>query len=237
MQIDSLKKSTTLESAIDGIGRFIVDNKLSPGDRLPSETEFSEAFCIRRNIVREAFRHYRTLGVITSKPKTGPVVKNLLPDNPYAGYFPFLAAQKDIFTSLVELRIAIESGAARFISANATAEQTDTLRRLLEEMETAEPVKHYELDTEFHVTLLKAANNPLLTGLVPLLVQFFSEQHRRNNGGAFHTRPHREVLKEHRAMVDAVVRRDAAALQTLLELHSDIYLQQTENGDKNAVGK
>lgn len=237
MQIHSLKKSTTLDSAIDGIGRFIVDNNLSPGDRLPSETEFSEMFGISRNIVREAFRHYRTLGVITSKPKTGPVIKNLLPDNPYAGYFPFLAAQSDIFTSLAELRSAIESGAARFIAANATTEQINTLRGLLDKMANSGQREYYEFDIEFHITLLKAANNPLLTGLVPLLVQFFSEQQQRHTGGTENIRPRQEVQKEHQAMLEAVIRRDAATLQTLLTQHSDIYLQQTENGDENAVGK
>ncbi|MEI3006272.1 MAG: hypothetical protein V8T87_16965 [Victivallales bacterium] len=39
---------------------------------------------ISRNILREAIRHYRTLGIIDSKPKLGAAIARLVPDNPYA---------------------------------------------------------------------------------------------------------------------------------------------------------
>ena len=61
MQIGSVKKQTACDAAVAMIGRYIRENKLEEGMRLPPETELAEQLGVSRNILREALQHYRTL--------------------------------------------------------------------------------------------------------------------------------------------------------------------------------
>ncbi|MBR6586706.1 MAG: FadR family transcriptional regulator, partial [Kiritimatiellae bacterium] len=90
------------------IGAYIAT--LHEGDVLPGERELAGKLQISRNITREALQHFRTLGIIASKPKIGSVVVKLLPANPYAGYMPFIAASRHSLKELLELRFILESG-------------------------------------------------------------------------------------------------------------------------------
>lgn len=223
MKIVPLRKNSIFESAVDAIAEYIIANHLQEGDPLPPETELAERFNISRNIVREAIRHYRTLGIIESKPKVGPVIRKLLPDNPYAGYLPFLSANDNIFRQLAELRIAIESGAAEFIVKNIRPDQIAELKKICADGITADAEKAFQLDGDFHAALLESANNPLIAGLLPLLVHFFTALKPRSTGLANQElRP--DVWIEHQNIIQAVEKADVNLLQELLRTHSQGYL-------------
>lgn len=53
------------------IKQFIVEQKLMPGDRLPTETELAETFGISRLSLREATKSLEFLGIIESKTGVG----------------------------------------------------------------------------------------------------------------------------------------------------------------------
>lgn len=225
MTISALKKESTFEAAVNAIGDYIISNRLREGDPLPPESELAAAFGISRNIVREAFRHYRTLGIIESKPRAGAVIRSLVPENPYSGYFPFLAARDGVFEMLAELRITIETGAAEFIVAHAGAEQIKRLYNICDRSIGATEQEMFRLDEEFHIALLDAAGNPLISGMIPLLVRFFSEQSRRKDDGTSGKGVgYPEVWACHRRIIGAIEERDGRKLQTLMREHSGIYL-------------
>ena len=113
-------RKTTHDAAIDGIRDYILKNRLKVGDSLPSEHELCASLGISRNILREAMRHFRTLGIIASKAKTGAVVARLMPENPFEGYMPFIAAQDNCQSELLKTRQVIEVGAIPFIISGRT---------------------------------------------------------------------------------------------------------------------
>ena len=59
---------------LDIIARQIGDGKLEPGDMLPSENEFCEAYHISRTTVRQALRELEEQGLITRKRGLGTYV-------------------------------------------------------------------------------------------------------------------------------------------------------------------
>ena len=131
MQLVSVKKQNTFDATVSMIGRYIVENKLGEGARLPPETELAGRLGVSRNILREAMQHYRTLGIITSAPKMGASVAKLLPENPYGNYLPFLEASRDaVLPELIQMRYAVETGAGRFMTAGATPERLARLEAL-----------------------------------------------------------------------------------------------------------
>ncbi len=220
MQIKPLKRENTFDAAVNAIGSYIISMRLQPGDPLPPEMELASKLQVSRNILREALRHFRTLGIIESKPKLGMTIRNLVPDNPYVGYFPFLAARTDILPKLAEIRMSLEVGAAEFMVRHASKEQIEHLHLICDRFEKAvSREERIHLETDFHITLLAATHNPLMTGLAPLIIRFFTEQQLERKADS-HARSHRTVLEEHRAMVSALEKKDSAALRELLYRHN-----------------
>ena len=97
-----VRRKNTVDIAIDNIGEYII-NHLQVGDALPGEREIAEKLQISRNITREALQHYRTLGIIESKPKVGAVVARLTPVKAYDGYLPFISIMEHGMEDLLQL--------------------------------------------------------------------------------------------------------------------------------------
>ncbi len=219
----AIKRISTFEAAVTAIGDFIIGNGLQPGENLLPEPELAAKLGISRNILREALRHYRTLGIIESKPKSGTVIRSLIPENPYAGYFPFFAAQTELVPKLLELRISLETGAAPYIIQHIDQTQITALRHLCDQfksVKTADSLR--QLDCDFHLLFLSAAKNPLLTGLLPLVVEFFRESVRIRKPETSE-KALRLNYEQHTKIVNALEKRDPAALRAALDFHYSTY--------------
>ena len=220
--LEPVKIQRTVEAAIENIGAYIAT--LHEGDVLPGERELAGKLQISRNITREALQHFRTLGIIESKPKIGSVVTKLLPENPYAGYMPFIAASQHTLQELLELRFILESGCCDSAVNNVSMSDVEKLQELARRIKDADGDRTqretaYQLDVEFHSTILRLSRNTLLESLIPLVVEFFSKNYLQNNSQALR----REGYDEHFSMVEALKQRDAAALRQLVALHLSAY--------------
>lgn len=218
MDLKRIKKQNTFDAAVKAIGAFILTRGMVPGDAFPPEPELAASLGISRNVLREALRHYRTLGLIESKPRRGTVLRTLIPDNPYAGYFPILAVQTDLKPKLAEMREALEVGFVPQIIQRFTDADLVHLKNVCKRFKTAYSQEQIMYaDMEFHIALLEIAANPLLTGLVPLVVHFFTtssfgdEKDDLVNG--------EREYQNHIEIVSALSERDAARVVQLFRKH------------------
>ncbi len=225
MQAAQVRKQSTLEGAVEAIRTYIIGNRQNAGAVLPSEPALAAELGISRNILREALRHYRTLGIIESKPKIGTVVARLLPDNPYENYLPFLAAERvRVRPELAEMRYSLETGAARFMVRRAAESEIQALEEQGSQLEQCMDFKTLrQLDTDFHASLLRTAHNTFLDGMIPLLVDFFATLAAEQRGCP-ELALLRRVEREHRSILAALRRRDAELLRIELEKHIQSYL-------------
>jgi DNA-binding FadR family transcriptional regulator len=222
---DRIRRRTTHDAAIDAIRDYIIKNRLKVGASLPTEHELCAFLGVSRNILREAMRHFRTLGIITSKAKTGAVIARLMPENPFEGYMPFIAAQGKCQSELVEARQVIEVGAVPFILSNKTEKDVKELRQLAGEMrlksgaaECAAP------DILFHSKLIRMTGNRILESIIPLIVNFFEQNKTRMAARKKKTKIPAMIADEHLAIADAVGSGDAERLKLLIIDHYDNYL-------------
>ena len=230
--LQPITKKNTVDIAIDNIGEYIIRH-LHVGDVLPGEREISGKLRISRNITREALQHYRTLGIIESKPKVGATVARLTPEKAYRGYFPFLSIMEHSFRDLAQLRLMLELGCAEAAVARVTEQDIadlETLCRKIRErfqqvMDGEEEVRRTvsDLDFEFHSRIMRLSGNTLIESLIPLVLEFFSSQlQRHTQGESVQTRA--VGYREHFEMVDALERRDLAALQSVIRSHIHGYI-------------
>lgn len=167
-----LRDKTATGAAIAALQEHIVRNHLKTGDPLPSENELAEKLGVSRTIVREALRHFRSLGIIETRRKAGIRIRRLMPDNPFEGYIPFIGGDESQFRILLETRMVIETGVLSALATKIDAAGLDALDAIVAAMGApgADQVEH---DLAFHATLLELVGNELLYSLKPLIVDHF----------------------------------------------------------------
>ena len=78
MEVQKLFKANKRESAVDivvnNIKHLLMERKLKPGDRLPSESEISEGMGVSRGSVREAMKILSAFGLVDVKVGNGTYV-------------------------------------------------------------------------------------------------------------------------------------------------------------------
>ena len=233
--LQPVKCKNTVDIAIEHIGNYIANN-MRKGDVLPSERELAEKLQISRNITREALQHFRTLGIIESKPKKGATVASFLPKDIYANYKPFLAISPHTFQDLAHLRLTLELGCAEKAIENVTEKDIDYLRGLCETIYTLAGKKDdsdnfsntlmHEKDMEFHTEIMKLSGNSLINSLLPLVVEFFDEQFLSSLSNEIEFK---KGYQEHFEMIDALQNGDLDKLSTVIRSHLNGYLKNYDN--------
>ncbi|WP_246143104.1 FadR/GntR family transcriptional regulator [Macrococcus equipercicus] len=71
------KQQKGFVSVVHELQEIIMDNHLSPGDKLPSERYLSEKLNISRSSVREALRAMELIGIISTKRGEGTFLSNM----------------------------------------------------------------------------------------------------------------------------------------------------------------
>lgn len=127
---------------------------LAPGARL-RETELAERFGISRTPVREAIRQLEADGLVAHLPRQGASIRML-------DYTEVM--------ELYEMRAVLEGTAARLAARAASDIELDELTALNKELAaTQDSAKAYDLNRQFHMTLLDAAKNRYLVKSVNAL--------------------------------------------------------------------
>ena len=216
--LEKLRSENTLGAAVRAIGEYLTGSGLVPGDKLPTEEALTRRFGVSRTILREALRHYRTLGIISSRPRVGMTVERLLPDDPYREYLPFIAASPGALDEVAELRLCLEGGAAELILARATAGDFAELRRIVDRMRVAPARELDRLDIDFHSHLLRITGNRMIGTLIPLLIEFFRIQKSTPPATA-----RDRNADGHLRLVEALEAGDAAEFRKLVSQHIKPY--------------
>ena len=174
MEVNALEKkpsSTKLyETILDWFRDQIMSGTLKKGDPLPSERELAARFGVSRVPVREALRILEYIGIVSNSPD-GMVVQgeeallfDLKPD--------FAAAiTKEMMENLFEVRIFLESAAARCAANRRTEEDIGQMRQSIRTMLEAIDEQDEKAETmikashDFHFHVIDAAKNPVLSSV------------------------------------------------------------------------
>lgn len=230
--LQPVKMKNTVELAIENIGNYITEN-LKVGDILPSERELAEQLHISRNITREALQHFRTLGIIESKPKVGATIARFSPGNIYEGYMPFLSVSEHSLADLAHLRLMLELGCAERAIENVTPKDIEEFEAICKRIQeysdkwqsddAAYRENLFKADIEFHTKMMRLSGNSLMESLIPLVVEFFSKQFIRSIIPLIQERS--AGYEEHFRMVEALKKKDLDRLSELIRDHINTYIE------------
>ncbi|MBX3398650.1 MAG: FadR family transcriptional regulator [Gemmataceae bacterium] len=174
--MQTLRRPKLRDQAAEQIKRYIVSNRLGPGDRLPTETQLAESLGVSRLSVREATKALEFLGIVESKTGVGLSVGRIDMER-VTEHLGFHTGLLDVDPQqLIDSRVILETGALPHVARNMARDPAiaTELRALAERFRVARDLKSWiELDIRFHRTLLEASGLQPLVAFGDLLHLFF----------------------------------------------------------------
>lgn len=182
----------------------IAEGRLRPGVRLEEE-ELARRYGVSRTPIREALKQLAAIGLVDSQPRRGTVVARLTP-----------AELVEMFDVMAELEGMAGRLAARRWGEDDAARLNGTHEACGRAAAAGDADAYYYENEQFHDAIYRASHNGFLhrecTALHRRLRPYRRLQLRVGNRIA-------DSWREHAAVMEALMRRDAAATQALLHDH------------------
>lgn len=213
----NVDRTTLSDSLAQQIKAMIMERKLMPGDRLPSQRMLAEQYGVGRPTIREAFQRLAEMGLVSVRHGQGATVLNPTAEAVAARVVPLLAFTNPDVLTLLEAKRIIETKCAELAAVRVTEEEVDELRKWLQEMEETadDPVRHAEADYFFHLTIVKAVRNPVINEVIKFVGRMFYDAVAQTASIAG-----REIAMDyHRRIYNAIKGHDADAASRLVQEH------------------
>lgn len=208
---------SSLGSVADRVAADILDmiarGDLTPGERLPGERQLAERMAVSRVSVRAALQQLKTQGFLAAVRGGGTRV--VAAASAMDGALTALVRSKlDNLHDLAEIRVALESWAARRAAERATPDQVAEIKARLDAMAAAGPRRagggdrrpdKAEEDAAFHFAIGKAAGSPVYTHILSVIRDILTQMLEFHRYELFMApEDDRTVLAHHRAIYEAI---------------------------------
>jgi GntR family transcriptional repressor for pyruvate dehydrogenase complex len=205
------KKESAVDIVVNSIRSLIFQKKLTPGDKLPIETEIAEGLNVSRSSVREAMKILSALGLIEVKVGNGTYVSEKMNSNVYDSFlFSLLISNPDL-KEIVEFRTIMENDIIELIIKHYDENESEreelhkNLDELISLMDTdCSSDILAENDINFHKLLSVASCNLLSERIYNFVIDLFEisikSTHKTQHG--------KLSFKTHKAIMDAIDSKD-----------------------------
>lgn len=205
----SLRQASLTGRIREQIDKYLADQDLGPGDRLPSERELSALLGVSRPSLREAIKSLQAEGRLSVRHGQGVYVEEPATSRQLKRS---LVSYEHDMEELYAMREVLEVPAARWAAQRRDTEQTRLIRAAHDELEAASvqtPPDFDELqrlDIAFHQRIVTAAGNKFLSQTQGVLSQILAQGMTTTLSIAGRLEASRE---EHRNILDAILAGDA----------------------------
>ncbi len=219
MEFEAIRKVNVSDEVYDKILQSIIDRKLNPGDKLPSETRLAQMFGVSRVTVRAALQRLAGTGIVESHNGEGTYVKSY-----QEGILLGQLASKSVLESydreeILDFRRGLEMVAAELAARKRTEEEVRNLSEIYHKMEAAcqnNQIEEYaRLDLEFHITIARISKNTFILYAMeqmrPILLHSMTQLNMRFGPG--------DGLLYHKKIVDAIADGNQAEARERIDLN------------------
>lgn len=227
------------------LGRGIVGGTFAENSILPRDADLLERYGVSRTVLREALKTLAAKGLIQPKARIGTRVLsrehwNLFDPEILKWHVDTGSVDAAFLFNLQEMRIALEPEAARLAALRHTPAQLAALYhwvdRMAEPEVTGTTFVHHDL--RFHIAVAEASRNPFMRAISALIEVALAETFAVSSPIP-NTERHKTTVERHRAIADAIARRDpqAAHAAMLLVIREGIDRVAAVTGKQPPKGK
>lgn len=200
----------------DELMKYILQEPIKPGQKIPNEFELAEKFGVGRSTIREAVKGLVSRGILEVRRGSGTYVisTSFLEEDPLG--LGKIQDKYELALELFEVRLMIEPEIASIACKNASEADLAHLKRLCDETEELYEGGHNHIkkDIEFHTYIAKCSKNQVVEILLPVIhtavLTFANVTHRLLK---------EETIRTHRAITDAILRRDSVGAKCAMIMH------------------
>lgn len=213
---DKMSKKPLGERIEDELMEYILQEPVGPGQKIPNEFELAEKFGVGRSTIREAVKGLVSRGILEVRRGSGTYVINTNPVAVDPLGFGKIEDKYKLALDLFEVRLMIEPEIAALACKNASAQELKKLKSLCDETEQLyrSNRNHIGKDIEFHTCIARCSKNQVVETLIPVIntaVHTFAN--------LTHRLLMEETLETHRAITNAVIRRDSVGAKCAMMMH------------------
>ena len=233
-QLGPIVASATMSDRVtQALLELIRNGSYPPKSRLPSEAEMAQHFGVSRTVVREAVSRLKSEGLVESRQGSGVFVREASLDSPFR-IDPAVVDSIQQVLQIAELRRGLEAEICALAAERATEEQVKEIGARLKaiDADVAAGGDGVAPDIEFHRSIARATGNPHFLALWDFLGQFLKGTIKLTRAWEAQKEESRQqVLQEHRAMYEAIVKKDPDAARLAARKHMEMSSHRVLHAD------
>lgn len=217
------KHRNLAQGVVAYISEAIQNGSISPGDKLPTESEIMRIQGVSRTVVREAISHMQAAGMVETRHGIGtfvlaPAARATLGIDPAT-----VVTMRDVL-AILELRISLETEAAGLAATRRTDAHLQQLRAALDGFQSAagKGEETVAWDVQFHLTIAIASSNRYFHDILSHLGTNIIPRARVNSARLTQDDPAsymERVGREHEDIFNAISRQDADSARAAMRTH------------------
>lgn len=223
--LQPLFTKSVVDRIIEQITQAIVERRLPPGKKIPTELELCESLGVGRNSVREAIKVLVTMGVLEIRRSEGTYVTAGFSERMLDPILYGLILEGTDTLDLAELRVVFETGVFRYATEKRGDEDIDKLKAALEEMAVGvsvgrpDPEEVLASDLHFHRVVAAAINNPLVEKMNLVLERLTLPRRMEAIRRSIEQNEYQRLVNRHSAMLRVISAQDVGAVDGVILEH------------------
>jgi GntR family transcriptional repressor for pyruvate dehydrogenase complex len=217
-EVEPIRTTRTFEAAIEHLTEAVERAGLQTGDRLPNEGVLAAQLGISKPTLRQALRVLELSGLVqVRRGKTGGifVATDLVPA---VALFSAVKLEERAAADVLRARRVLERAVTHEAMRRATASDLVAIERTIDLLERhlGERPSVMRADAMFHRALVRSCHNATIQVAMQDVARGLSPIRDAYSGGLAHDR---KTLDVHGRQLEAMRRRDADALDAILDEH------------------
>jgi GntR family transcriptional repressor for pyruvate dehydrogenase complex len=198
---------------------YIEEERLRPGDCLPSMKSLAGQFAVATPTLREAFRRLEANGVLEIRHGSGVYVRSVS-ERLFVTNSGLHSIAPGLVLNLLDARLLIEPHLAELAAESITSEAVGDLGALLDEAERHlddDAILH-DLNMKFHCVTAQSSGNAVLAQTIESYVELYSPE-QMSVLSLYDSDGRPRDQQDHRAIWQAIRDRNGASARQLMHQH------------------
>lgn len=206
------------------LGRRIVAGSFVEGGLIDDESKLADRFGVSKSVIREAIKLLVAKGLLDVRRGSGTRVRSrqqwMLLDDDVLAWHQSVTPKPEFLRQLMDMRQMMEPKAASWAAEYGLQSGLDDIARAQKKIESnAASVEDFVLaDAQFHQSVLRAAGNEFLRNLEGVVFSALLTSIKLTNKDP---RDNASSIPLHRAVMSAILDRDAVAAEREMLAHLD----------------